>query len=174
MKTKLFICAMLIISLVLTTSCASTKGYSGSKLASSEVSRIKQGNNNLKIKGKKTVESAYIIKVDSLSLGSYMKGYPKHADILPGEKTIEIRHFQKWKDKSAMAGAMFGVIGASIAESSNPHTHYKLTFDAEKGKTYTIIPKTNVDTEIVEFIIVEASSGSTISPKVVQISKKNK
>ena len=165
---------MLVFSLILTTGCASSKGYSGAKQSSSEVSRIQQGNNNLKIKGKKTIETAFLIKVDSLSVGSYMKGYPKHVDVLAGERTIEIRHFQKWKDKSAMAGAMFGVIGASIAESNNPHTHYKLTFDVEKGKKYTIMPKTNEESEVVEFVIIDASSGNTITPRVVQISKKEK
>lgn len=103
-----------------------------------------------------------------------MKGFPKYTDVLSGERTVEIRHFRQWKDKSAAADAMFGMIGASIAESNNPHTHYKLTFGTEQGKTYTILPMTNPNTEVPEFYIIEASTNNTIRPQVVQIEKKKK
>lgn len=103
-----------------------------------------------------------------------MKGFPKHTDVLPGERTVEIRHFQQWKDKAAMAGAMFGVIGATVAESNNPHTHYKLTFPVEQSKTYTIMPVTDETTEIPEFYVIETSSNDTIRPQVIQIEKKKK
>ena len=160
--------------LVVVSACGSAKGYQGSKLASDELARIQQGNHKLRIKGKKTMESALLIKVDSVSVGNYMKGYPKHTDVLPGERTVEIRHFQQWKDKQAMAGAMLGLIGASIAESNNPHTHYKLTFSAERGKTYTIMPLTDEKTEVPAFYVIDAATNDTIQPQVVQIEKKKK
>lgn len=71
-----------------------------------------------------------------------------------------------------MAGAMFGVIGASIAESNNPHTHYKLTFTAEKGKEYIIMPITDENTEIPVFHVIDVASNDTIIPRVVKIEKK--
>ena len=117
---------------------------------------------------------ALLVRVDSLGVGSYMKGFPKHVDVKPGERTIEIRHFQQWKDKAAMSGAMFGLIGASIAESNNPHTHYKLTFEAEQGEVYTIMPITDEVTQTPEFLITEAASSDTIRPRVVRIEKKKK
>ena len=73
-----------------------------------------------------------------------------------------------------MAGAMFGIIGATVAESNNPHTHYKLTFPVEQGKTYTIMPVTNVETEMPEFFVIEAATNDTIRPHVIQIEKKKK
>ena len=73
-----------------------------------------------------------------------------------------------------MAGMMFGVIGASVAESNNPHTHYKLTFEAEKGKVYTIMPITDPATLVADFFVIEEATNDTIRPKVVEIRKKKK
>jgi hypothetical protein len=175
MKTKtLFLFSIAAICLALSTSCGSTKGYQGTKLDSGELARIQQGDHKLRIKGKKTSESAYLVKVDTVSVGSYMKGFPKYTDVLPGERTVEIRHFQQWKDKQATAGAMFGIIGASIAESNNPHTHYKLTFPVEKSKIYIIMPITDETTQVPNFFVVETASNDTIRPNVVQIEKKKK
>lgn len=175
MKTKtLLLMSIAVVCFVLFTSCGSTKGYQGTKLDSGELARIQQGDHKLRIKGKKTSESALLIRIDTVSVGTYMKGFPKYTDVLPGERTVEIRHFQQWKDKARMAGAMFGVIGASIAESNNPHTHYKLTFTAEKGKVYTIMPMTDETTEVPEFYVIDAASNDTIRPHVIQIEKKKK
>lgn len=173
MKSKLlFFMAILLAGVMVLTGCGSSKGYQGAKLDSTELARVRQGDHKLRINGKKTSESAFLIKVDTVSVGSYMKGFPKQINVLPGERTIEIRHFQQWKDKATMAGAMFGVIGASIAESNNPHTHYKLTFIAEKGKEYIIMPMTDEDTEIPVFHVIDVASNDTISPRVVKIEKK--
>ena len=175
MRTKHFILSALIMAvLVGISACGSTKGYQGDKLTVTDIARIHQGTHKLRIKNKKTSEMALLVRVDSLGVGSYMKGFPKHVDVKPGERTIEIRHFQQWKDKAAMSGAMFGLIGASIAESNNPHTHYKLTFEAEKGKVYTIMPITDEDTQLPEFFITETASSDTIRPQVVRIEKKKK
>lgn len=154
--------------------CGSSKGYQGAKMDSEELARIRQGDNKLRVKGKKTSESAYLIKVDTLTVGSYMKGFPKYTDVLPGEKTVEIRHFQQWNDRSATAGAMFGLIGASIAESNNPHSHYKLTFSVDKGKEYVIMPITDETGENAAFYVINISDNDTIQPKVVQIVKDKK
>ena len=175
MKSKtVVICALILAVIITIASCGSTKGYKGEKLTSSEVARVRQGDHKLKVKKKNTTESALLIKVDSVSVGSYMKGYPKHTDVTPGERTIEIRHFRQWDDKAAMAGMMFGVIGASVAESNNPHTHYKLTFDAEKGKVYTIMPITDEATLAPQFFVIDEATNDSIQPKVVEIKKKKK
>lgn len=175
MKSKtVVICALILAGIIAMDGCGSTKGYKGEKLTSSEVARIKQGDHKLKINKKNTSESALLIKVDSLSVGSYMKGFPKYTDVAPGERTIEIRHFLQWDDKAAMAGMMFGAIGASVAESNNPHTHYKLTFEAEKGKVYTIMPITDETTLVADFFVIEEATNDTIRPKVVEIRKKKK
>lgn len=175
MKTNGFIfMAILLTGMILLPGCGSTKGYQGAKMESADLARVQQGDHKLRIKGKKTSESALLVKVDTVSVGSYMKGFPKHTDVLPGERTVEIRHFQQWKDKAAMSGAMFGLIGASIAESNNPHTHYKLTFTAEKGKQYTIVPVTDETTEKPAFHVIEVATNDTIQPRVVQLEKKKK
>ena len=175
MKSKtVVICALILAGIIAIAGCGSTKGYKGEKLTSDEVARVRQGDHKLKINKKNTSESALLIKVDSVSVGTYMKGYPKHTDVVAGERTIEIRHFRQWDDKAAMAGMMFGVIGASVAESNNPHTHYKLTFEAEKGKVYTIMPITDPATLVADFFVIEEATNDTIRPKVVEIKKKKK
>lgn len=175
MKSKSVVfCALILIGMFAMWSCGSTKGYKGEKLTSSEVARVVQGNNKLKINKKNTTESALLIKVDSISVGSYMKGYPKQTDVTPGERTIEIRHFREWDNSAANTGAMFGMIGASIAESNNPHTHYKLTFEAVKGKVYTILPITDETTLLPEFYVIEEATNDTIPARVVEIRNKKK
>lgn len=170
----LVLIATILTGMVVLTSCGSTKGYKGDKLSSTEIARIQQGDHKLKVNKKNTMESAYLVKVDSMTVGTYTKGFPKYTDVIPGERTIEIRHFRQWEDKAAMAGIMFGAIGASIAESKNPHTHYKLTFDAEKGKVYTIMPITDEVTLVPNFFVIEEATNDTIRPKVVEIAKKKK
>lgn len=171
MKSKFLIFTLFTACLALTTSCASKKGYQGDKLPATELARIHQGSNKLKVKKRNTTESAFLVRVDTVSVGSYMKGFPKYADVLPGSHTVEIRHFQQWKDKAAMSGAMFGLIGASIAESNNPHTHYKLTFEVEKGKQYTIVPQTDSGTETARLFVIDNFSNDTIPTLVVKIEK---
>lgn len=163
-------------------SCGSTKGYKGTKLNSSELARIYQGDHKLKVKGKTTIESALLVKIDTLTIGSYMKGFPKHIDVLPGEKCVEIRHFRQWKDNmvtngisiglaSAFGGIVGGVIVASALESNNPHLHYKLIFPVEKGKTYTIMPSSDIETLEPNFYIIEKASSDTIRPKIIPVKK---
>jgi hypothetical protein len=170
----IYIASMMAIAVFLL-NCGSTKGYKGTKLNSSELARIYQGDHKLKVKGKTTIESALLVKIDTLTIGSYMKGFPKYVEVKPGETTVEIRHFCQWNDKSAAAGAMFGLIGASIAESNNPHTHYKITFPTEKGKVYVVMPETNEETLEPLFVIVDKATNARMEPsRVVKIVKKDK
>ena len=95
-------------------SCGTTKAYVGARQEKASLATINQGNNKLTIKNRKTKESALLIQVDSISVGDYFKGYPKHCDILPGTHTVEIRHFQQWNDNQAGAAAVGGVLGGAI------------------------------------------------------------
>ncbi|MBO4750126.1 MAG: hypothetical protein J5546_07390 [Lachnospiraceae bacterium] len=75
-------------------SCVTTKIYLGPKQDPSSLATIIQANNILIINDKETSESAQLIEVD----GILLKGHPKHCEVLPGNHTVEIRHFQKWND----------------------------------------------------------------------------
>jgi outer membrane lipoprotein SlyB len=175
MKRDIFILLSALLMAVMLQGCGSTKGYSGSKLQDSEVARIESGIHKLKVKKRNSSEQALLVKVDTLTVGSYMKGFPKYVEVKPGETTVEIRHFCQWNDKSAAAGAMFGLIGASIAESNNPHTHYKITFPTEKGKVYVVMPETNEETLEPLFVIVDKATNARMEPsRVVKIVKKDK
>ncbi len=175
MKRNIFTLLAVLLMTVMLQGCGSTKGYSGGKLQSSELARIESGIHKLKVKKRNSLEQALLVKVDTLTVGSYMKGFPKYVEVKPGETTVEIRHFCQWKDKSAAAGAMFGLIGASIAESNNPHTHYKITFSAEKGKVYVVMPESSEETLEPLFVILDKGTNSRIEPsRVVEIAKKDK
>lgn len=175
MKRDIFILLSALLMAVMLQGCGSTKGYSGSKLQDSEVARIESGIHKLRVKKRNSSEQALLVKVDTLTVGSYMKGFPKYVEVKPGETTVEIRHFCQWNDKSAAAGAMFGLIGASIAESNNPHTHYKITFPTEKGKVYVVMPETNEETLEPLFVIVDKATNARMEPsRVVKIVKKDK
>jgi hypothetical protein len=175
MKRHFFILLSALLMAVMLQGCGSTKGYSGSKLKDGEVARIESGIHKLKMKKRNSFEQALLVKVDTLTVGSYMKGFPKYVEVKPGETTVEIRHFCQWKDKSTTAGAMFGLIGASIAESNNPHTHYKITFPTEKGKVYMLMPETNEETLEPLFVIVDKGTNARMEPsRVVKIVKKDK
>ena len=173
MKKQLIILLSSLLIAIMLQGCGSTKGYSGNNLKDNELARIESGTHKLKVKNRNTLEQALLIKVDSLTVGSYMKGFPKYVDVIPGETTIEIRHFCQWNDKAATAGAMFGIIGSSIAESNNPHIHYKISFPTEKGKTYLIMPETDEATLKPNFVIIDKSTNTRMEPtRVVEIVKK--
>ena len=156
-------------------SCGSTKGYVGPRLESTSLATINQGTNKLTIDKRKTQETALLIQVDSISVGDYFKGYPTHCSILPGSHTVEIRHLQKWNDHStdaAIMGGLFGgIIGAavagSIAESSNTHKHYLITFDAVVGHSYTIKAVTDPETLDVDIYVSDDSNGERIESTFV-------
>ena len=151
-------------------SCGTTKAYVGARPDKASLATINQGTNKLTIKKRKTQESALLIQVDSISVGNYFKGYPKHCDILPGTHTVEIRHFQQWNDNQAGAAAVGGVLGGaiggaiagSIAESNNPHKHYLITFDAVAGETYNIMAVTDPETMDVDIYVTKANNGERV------------
>lgn len=114
-----------------------------------------------------------------------MKGWPKQVRVKPGDTTVEIQHFCQWKDNAAAKGAAMGaagvfggliggaIVGSAMA-SNNPHTHYKLTFNMEQGKQYTIMPQTDPETENARFTITDNSTNDTIPVSIVRIEKQPK
>ena len=161
---------LFIASTLLLSSCGTTKAYVGARQEKTALATICQGNNKLTIKKMKTQESALLIQVDSISVGNYFKGYPKHCDILPGTHTIEIRHFQQWNDSQAgaaaaggvLGGAIGGAIAGSIAESNSPHKHYLVTFEAVAGETYNIMAITDPETMDVEVCVTNTANGERV------------
>ena len=166
---KLVLLFFIAFSLLLS-SCGTTKAYVGARQEQSSLATINQGNNKLTIKKRITRESALLIRVDSISVGNYYKGYPKHCNVLPGTHTVEIRHFQQWNDSQTSAAVMGGVLGGaigaaiagSIAEANNTHKHYLVTFDAVAGETYDIMAITDPKTLDVEIFVTNATNGERI------------
>lgn len=124
--------------------CGTTKGYLGNTQLDIEVGIIKGESNLATISGKKYKEKVFITKVDSLVVGNYYKGWPKNVKVVPGKRSIEVRHYMPWTYKIDYYGG--GVIGGAIVGSSNEetmtHYHYIFKFLVEKNMDYSIRIKT--------------------------------
>ena len=171
MRNKTFFYSIsCIFALLGFASCGTKKAYVGPRQDNASVATIQQGNHELTIGKKRTSESALLIQVDSISVGDYFKGYPKTCKVLPGEHTIEIRHYQKWNDNQAnsavvggvLGGAIGGAIAGSIAEKNNPHKHYLVTFTTEAGKSYIITGVTNPETLEAMITVTNAENGEVV------------
>ena len=124
--------------------CGTTKGYLGNTQPDSELGVINGESNVVTVSYKKHKEIAYIAKVDSLVVGSYYKGWPKNVKVVPGERTIEVRHYMPWTAATDYYGG--GILGAAIIGNANEekmtHYHYVFKFLVEKNMNYSIRIKT--------------------------------
>ena len=171
---KKLVLLFFVASSILLSSCGTTKGYVGAKQEKAALATINQGNHQLTPNGWNSKEAALLIQVDSITVGNYYKGFPKRCYVLPGNHTIEIRHYQQWNDNQANAAAMGGLRGAiggmvagSIAESHNPHKHYLVTFDVVAGQKYTIMAVTDANSKEVEIYVINDSNGERVESSYV-------
>lgn len=107
---------VLLLMLLLISSCASTKGYYGRSEAN--VAVVSSQKHKVTIGKKSSWEIAYLCKVDDKVVGNNFKGSPSKCKVLPGRRMIEVEHYRQWKDSSTglmVAGAMFGAIGGAVA-----------------------------------------------------------
>lgn len=180
MKNLYFIIC-LFLSVFIITGCGTTKGYIGKKIPKTELAVIR-GVSNRSVQDRLmfNLEKVLIVKVDTMIVGSYNKGWPKQVKVQPGKRIIEIRHFKAWDNRNNKApnvvnpGGFIGGFAAGLEageynEQYNTHYHYILTFDVLKDKNYTILFKT-ADSKInkPEIFITEDKSGSSIPFEVVE------
>ena len=158
---------VLLLMLLLISSCASTKGYYGRSEAN--VAVVSSQKHNETIGKKNSWEIAYLCKVDDKVVGNNFKGYPSKCKVLPGRRMIEVEHYRQWKDSSTglmVAGAMFGAIGGAIAGAAaaagSPHLHYAITFDAEQGQSYIIKVETSSEASEPTFSVIDSVSGELV------------
>lgn len=107
---------VLLLMMLMISSCASTKGYYGRSEANVVV--ISSQRHNVTIGKKNSWEIAYLCKVDDKVVGNNFRGFPSKCKVLPGRRMIEVEHYRQWKDSSTglmVAGAMFGAIGGAVA-----------------------------------------------------------
>lgn len=158
---------VLLLSVAILNSCASTKGYYGR--AEMTVAVVSSQKHNVMIGKKNSWEIAYLCKVDDKVVGNNFKGYPSKCKVLPGRRMIEVEHYRQWKDSSTglmVAGAMFGAIGGAIAgaaaAANSPHLHYAITFDAEQGQSYIINVETASESSEPTFSVIDSVSGEVV------------
>lgn len=158
---------VLLLSVAILNSCASTKGYYGR--AEMTVAVVSSQKHNVTVGKKSSWEIAYLCKVDDKVVGNNFKGFPSKCKVLPGRRTIEVEHHQQWKDNSSglvVAGAMFGAIGGAIAgataAANSPHLHYAITFDAEQGQSYIINVETASESSEPTFSVIDSVSGEVV------------
>lgn len=158
---------VLLLSVAILNSCASTKGYYGR--AEMTVAVVSSQKHNVTAGKKNSWEIAYLCKVDDRVVGNNFKGFPSKCKVLPGRRTIEVEHHQQWKDNSSglvVAGAMFGAIGGAVAgaaaAANSPHLHYAITFDAEQGQSYIINVETASESSEPTFSVIDSVSGEVV------------
>lgn len=148
MKKHLFlICIALSLAFC---SCRPYKAYVGPRQAKSAVAIVIQGNNKLTFDMEETQESALLVKVDDMEVGSNDKGFPRKCEVLAGKRNIEIRHLQQWNDHPRSEPT---TVGASDGDS---HKHYLVTFKAEAGQTYTIMAVTDIESMQEEIFVIDS------------------
>ena len=149
-NVKKLVLLFFVVSSLLLSSCATTKGYVGPKQNKASLATIKQGkaiNNNI-FKNRTTIELPKIIRVDSITGINQTKCY-----ILPGTHTVEILHFQI----RGMWGRMTG--------------YYLLTFCAEAGKEYLLWTVTDPEKNEVDIYVTNADNGERVESTVVEQKK---
>ena len=158
---------VLLLSVAILNSCASTKGYYGR--AEANVAEVSSQKHKVTVGKKSSWEIAYLCKVDDKVVGNNFKGFPSKCKVLPGRRTIEVEHHQQWKDNSSglvVAGAMFGAIGGAVAgaaaAANSPHLHYAITFDAGQGQSYIINVETASESSEPTFSVIVSVSGEVV------------
>lgn len=158
---------VLLLSVAILNSCASTKGYYGRSEAN--VAVVSSQKHKVTIGKKNSWEIAYLCKVDDKVVGNNFKGFPSKCKVLPGRRTIEVEHHQQWKDNSSglvVAGAMFGAIGGAIAgaaaAANSLSLHYAITFDVEQGRSYIINVETSSESSEPTFSVIDSVSGEVV------------
>ncbi len=152
---------IIVLSLltVLISSCASTKGYYGR--AGANVAVVSSQKHNVTIGKKSSCEIAYLSKVDDKVVGNNFKGVPSKCKVLPGRRTVEVVHYQQWKDNSTglvVVGAIGGEITGAAAAANSPYFHYAITFDAEQGRSYVINVETTPESSEPSFSVIDSVS----------------
>lgn len=154
---------VLLLSVAILNSCASTKGYYGR--AEMTVAVVSSQKHNVTVGKKNSWEIAYLCKVDDKVVGNNFKGFPSKCKVLPGRRTIEVEHHQQWKDNSTglvVAGAIGGAIAGAAAAANSPHLHYAITFDAEQGQSYIINVETASESSEPTFSVIDSVSGEVV------------
>lgn len=158
---------VLLLSVAILNSCASTKGYYGR--AEMTVAVVSSQKHNVTVGKKNSWEIAYLCKVDDRVVGNNFKGYPSKCKVLPGRRMIEVEHYRQWKDSSTglmVAGAMFGAIGGAIAgataAANSLSLHYAITFDVEQGRSYIINVETSSESSEPTFSVIDSVSGEVV------------
>ena len=146
---------VLLLSVAILNSCASTKGYYGR--AEITVAVVSSQKHNVTVGKKNSWELAYLCKVDDKVVGNNFKGYPSKCKVLPGRRTIEVEHHQQWKDNSSGL-----VVAGAAAAANSPYLHYAITFDAEQGRSYIINVETSSESSEPTFSVIDSVSGEVV------------
>ena len=118
--------------------CGTSKGYVGENQSADKIAKV-DALRYVKMGMHSRYEMYYIIKSNGLEVGSYMGGYPKQIDVLPGKNKISVE-YQHNLDRSLLQESLAtGAIGGSIANASRDKMVLDVEFNAEAGHQYSIM-----------------------------------
>lgn len=112
---------VLLLMLLLISSCASTNGYYGRSEAN--VAVVSSQKHNVTIGKKSSWEIAYLCKVDDKVVGNNFKGSPSKCKVLPGRRMIEVEHYQNTtlnRLRVNIKHFLGPILGAEVAQKCAP------------------------------------------------------
>jgi len=152
------------LSVPLFSNCITPKAYCGDKVSATEMFEIKGEKDKVNIQGKSYLEAALLVKVDSQTVGSFYKGWPKAVKVKAGERIVEIRHYKGW-DATLNNKPTVELQTGACKIIPDYHKHYLVKFQADKEKKYKIAFKTKdpqKDTAP-EVLLTEEDSGKQVN-----------
>jgi hypothetical protein len=133
-KWSLSIGCICLATLLASTGCGTTKGYSGADRPDSDLATIRGDKVIRKKKFFPDVvrEQVFIQKIGDKTVGSFYRGWPEHVKVPAGQIEVEVRYFNEKHPQAA------GAIPAIIVESSATHDVASFTLNAEAGREYIV------------------------------------
>lgn len=145
--------------------CIAPKVYCGNKVSDSEMFQVSGQKEFVNINGKNYLEAALLVRIDSQTVGSYQKGWPKYAKAKAGERTIEVRHYRGW-DATGNRPTI-GITTPNGSITPDYYKHYLLRFTADKGKKYLIAFRSETaNANIPEISVLDATTNKPINYQV--------
>jgi hypothetical protein len=123
--------------------CGTSKGYRGAELPATELVTLTQG----KFKDAHQTAFLMICDVDDISVGTYVRGYPKKVKVLAETHQVRARYVNYASlNESGYAGAGGAVGGAVAGSIAAKHAQYiTIPFEAKPGRNYEIQFHSNYD-----------------------------
>ena len=127
----------LLLALLLA-GCGTTKTYNGPKRKDTELAKV-EAVRYTKFGMPSRFEGLFILECNGKVVGSYMRGYPKVIDVLPGQAKVTLTYNHNLDKSLFEVAASTGALGAATVEGHDETKLKEFSFDVQKGHYYKIM-----------------------------------